>query len=255
MAIKLGYSVTGSGPALVLIHGIGARRAGFDGIVARLKADYTCIAIDLRGHGESPLPDGEFDLEDLVDDIEGVRQHLGIEKIHLAGHSLGGMIGPAYAHKYPEHTLSVTLLSTAAFRKPEDREKLAALGTSLRENGVENLVEVMTQRWFTEEFAAANPSVIERRKTQVLETPEHVFINAFEVYATTEMSPWLHEVTAPALVLTGEFDGGCNPVLNRQIADTLANSKLVILEGMKHAVTLEAPWRVAAEIKTFLANQ
>lgn len=255
MAIKLSYTVTGSGPAIFLIHGIGARRAGFDGIVARLKANYTCIAIDLRGHGESPLPDAEFNLEDLADDIEAVRQELGIEKVHLAGHSLGGMIGPAYARKYPDHTLSVSLLSTAAFRKPEDREKLEALGSSLREKGVGDVVDVMTQRWFTEEFAATNPSIIERRKQQVLDTPEHIFINVFEIYARTEMSPWLHEVKAPTLVLTGEFDGGCNPVLNRQIADALPNAKLVILEGMKHAVTLESPWRVATEIETFLANQ
>ncbi len=72
------------------------------------------------------------------------------------------------------------------------------------------------------------------------------------MYAETEMAPWLHEVTAPALVLTGELDGGCNPRLNRFIADTLPDADLVILEGLKHAILLEAADRVAPHVRDFL---
>ena len=54
--MRSAYSVAGDGPALFLIHGIGARRATFDGMVAGLKDRFTCISYDLRGHGLSPLP-------------------------------------------------------------------------------------------------------------------------------------------------------------------------------------------------------
>ena len=94
MAMDCAYSVAGSGPALFMIHGIGARRATFDGMVAGLKDRFTCITYDLRGHGLSPLPDGRFGLDDLVDDLEALRIRLGIDRAHFAGHSLGGMIGP-----------------------------------------------------------------------------------------------------------------------------------------------------------------
>jgi pimeloyl-ACP methyl ester carboxylesterase len=69
------------------------------------------------------------------------------------------------------------------------------------------------------------------------------------------MSPWLHEVTTPSLVLTGELDGGCNPRLNRLIADALPHSELVILEGLKHAILIEATERVAPPIRDFLLRQ
>ena len=66
------------------------------------------------------------------------------------------------------------------------------------------------------------------------------------------MAPWIHEIEAPSLVLTGENDGGCNPRLNRQIDDALANSKLVILPGYKHSILLEAGALVADHMVRFI---
>ena len=94
------------------------------------------------------------------------------------------------------------------------------------------MLDTLADRWFTERFMAEAPERIAARKRQVVETDRDVFLNVFHIYAETEMSPWLHEVTAPSLVLTGELDGGCNPRLNKQIADALPNSELVILEGL-----------------------
>lgn len=102
MAIHCAYTVTGQGEPLVLIHGIGTRRATFARLVDDLKDRFTCITYDLRGHGESPLPEGRFGLDDLVEDLEALRVRLGIDRAHVAGHSLGGMIGPRYALRYPD---------------------------------------------------------------------------------------------------------------------------------------------------------
>lgn len=254
MAIDCDYTIEGEGPALFLIHGIGARRTGFAKIVDHLKEHFLCISYDLRGHGQSPIPEGRFGLDDLVDDIEALRSKLGIERAHFAGHSLGGMIGPAYARRFPDRVLSLGLLSTAAFRTEDDSAKVKGLGVMLREQGISAVLNTMTARWFTDEFGAARPDIIARRAQQVLDTPPEIFMNVFDIYAGTEMGPWLHEITAPALVITGELDGGCNPRLNRLIADALPNSELVILDGLKHAITLEAPDLVATHMLRFLTK-
>jgi pimeloyl-ACP methyl ester carboxylesterase len=68
------------------------------------------------------------------------------------------------------------------------------------------------------------------------------------------MMPWLHDVDARSLVLTGENDGGCNPRLNRGIAEALPNAEVVILDHVKHAILLEAPDQVAAELKRFMTG-
>src|SRR5688500_16651623 len=177
MAIDCAYSIQGSGPALFLIHGIGARRATFAELVEGLKDRFTCISYDLRGHGDSPVPKERFGLDDLVEDLEALRSRIGVEKAHFAGHSLGGMIGPAYARRFPSRVLSLGLWSTAAFRTEEDSAKVKAVIAAMREKGIKAVLDTLTARWFTDAFAAARPDVVEWRKKQVTDTPTDVFLN------------------------------------------------------------------------------
>ncbi|MDH3389745.1 MAG: alpha/beta hydrolase [Gammaproteobacteria bacterium] len=251
-AVDVSYRVEGQGPALYLVHGIGARKTTWDALIAGLSDRFTCISYDLRGHGGSPMPPTPYSLDDLVDDLEALRAKLGHEKIHVAGHSLGGMIGPAYACAYPERCLSVALLSTAAGRSDEDRAKLRAVGDAMEQNGIAETLATFVSRWFTDAFIEARPDLIEKRLQQVRDTPADVFLSVFWIYATTEMAPWLHQVECPCLVLTGEYDGGCNPRLNRFIHAELPDSRLVILEGLKHALMIEASDRVLPHLRDFL---
>ncbi|MCZ6579201.1 MAG: alpha/beta hydrolase, partial [Gammaproteobacteria bacterium] len=123
-AVEVSYRVEGTGPPLYMVHGIGARKTAWDALIAGLKDEFTCVSYDLRGHGDSPVPPTPYSLDELVEDLEALRSRLGHVQIHVIGHSLGGMIGPAYARAFPERTLSVGLLSTAAGRTEEDRAKL-----------------------------------------------------------------------------------------------------------------------------------
>lgn len=253
--IRSAFSVEGAGPPLFLIHGIGASRRSWDGLVAGLRSEFRCIAYDLRGHGKSPMPAPPYALDDLVDDLEALRAELGIARAHFAGHSLGGMIGPAYARRYPDRVLSLGLYSTAAFRTADDSAKVKGVVAAMREKGVAPVLETLRDRWFTPDFAARRPDVIERRLKQVIDTDKDVFLSVFDIYAETEMAPWLHEITQPCLVLTGENDGGCNPRLNQQIAAVLPNSELVILPVLRHAILLEAADQVVPPVLAFLRKQ
>lgn len=250
--IRSAFSVEGDGEPLFLIHGIGASRASFAGLVPFLRPEYRCISYDLRGHGVSPAPAPPYTLDDLVEDLEALRRELGIEAAHFAGHSLGGMIGPAYARKYPQHVLSLGLYSTAAFRTADDSAKVKGVVAAMRAKGIAQVLEALKDRWFTPEFAALKPEVIARRMQQVIDTDPEVFLSVFDIYAETEMAPWLHEVTQPCLVLTGENDGGCNPRLNSLIAAALPHSELVILPVLRHAILLEAAGKVAPPVLDFL---
>ena len=252
--IDCAYSVEGEGPALFLVHGIGANRNTWRKAVPLLTQHFTVVSYDLRGHGESPKPAERFSLDDLVDDLERVRQLAGFERVHVAGHSLGGMIGPAYACRYPERVISVGLLSTAAFRTQDDSAKVLGVVQSMRDNGIAQVLSTLSDRWFTDEFIDQYPEAVEARLRQVTDMDAEVFLNVFDIYAVTEMSPWLHEVVAPCLVLTGENDGGCNPRLNRQIHSALKNSELVILPHYRHSLLLEAGDVVARHLVRFCSQ-
>ena len=122
--IDCNYSVTGSGPAIFLTHGVGGAEDAWRFIAPKLKDRFTIVTYDLRGHGKSPVSNKDFNLDDLVLDLERVRERTGIEKAHFMGHSLGGMIAPAYARKFPDRVISVGLLSTVAGRSDEDKQKV-----------------------------------------------------------------------------------------------------------------------------------
>lgn len=253
-AIECAHSVEGSGPPLILVHGIGAARDTWRFLMPDLVPHFTVISYDLRGHGASPIPDGDFGLPELVADMEHLRQQVGFAQVHLAGHSLGGMIAPAYARAYPGRVLSLGLLSTAAFRGEEDRRKLFAVIEAMEQKGVANVLETLVHRWYTDEFIAGKPDIVNRRLQQVIETDEAVFLRVFRLYAETEMSPWLHEINVPSLVLTGEHDGGCPPRLNRQIVEALPDAELVVLPELKHSLLLEAGETVARHLVNFITG-
>ena len=254
-SVDCSYSIKGTGPAVFFVHGIGARKTSWDEVCKFLEKDFTCISYDLRGHGDSPKGLLPYSLEDLVDDLETLRQKLNIQKIHIVGHSLGGMIGPAYTKSFPENVISVSLISTAAFRTKEDRNKVQSVLESMQEKGISPILSTLSERWFTDQFINDRLADVEFRLEQVLETDPEVFLDVFRIYAETEMSPWLNKIKHPSLVLTGEYDGGCSPRLNHLIADSLSNSELCILKNYKHSLLIEAPHEVGEKVREFLLNQ
>ncbi len=251
-AIDCAYSVEGEGPPLFLIHGIGAARNTWRKALPILTPHFTVVTYDLRGHGESPMPQQPFGLDELVAYLEAVRERTGFERAHFAGHSLGGMIGPAYARAFPDRVLSLALLSTAAFRTEDDSAKVKGVVQAMRAQSVPEILATLASRWFTDAFIAASPEVVQGRMDQVVGTDAEIFLNVFDIYASTEMAPWLHEIAAPALVLTGENDGGCPPRLNEQITRAMPSAALVVLPEVKHSIMLECGDVVAQHMLSFI---
>ena len=252
--INCSYSIEGKGPALFLIHGIGASRDAWRFVLPELIKKFTVITYDLRGHGSSPVSMDDFNLEDLVEDLELLRHSTGFRSAFFAGHSLGGMIAPAYALKYPAHVKALGLLSTAAGRRTEDKNNVLNLIKLMEEKGISKIIPTLVNRWFTDDFVKKSPEIIQQRLQQVIDTDPNTFFNVFRIYANTEMKSWLHKISVPTLVLTGENDKGCNPRLNKFIANQLINSKLIILPHFKHSILIEAPNLVSKNLINFFTK-
>ena len=252
--MNISFNIIGKGEPIIFIHGIGSRKISWNGIIKELKEKYLCISYDLRGHGESKVVQNTFDLNDLVEDLEELRSYLKIQKVHLVGHSLGGMIAPSYAIKYRERVASVTLLSTAAFRKAEDEQKILNIISKIKGEGIDKVLPDLISRWFTDEFINNNQNIINKRLKQIKSTPLNIFLNVFQIYASTKMDTWLKKIKVPSLVMTGENDLGCSPQINKKIAKALNNSKLIILNNLKHSIILEDPQLVATNLRMFLKS-
>lgn len=252
MAVRTHAVLEGSGPPIVLIHGIGASTDSWAGVAGRLTDRFACLRYDLRGHGQSEVVRGRYELEDYVEDLAALLDERGIEKAHLAGHSLGGVIAQGFALACPERVLSLILVSTAACRTPEEKAAILALARTVESEGAAVIMDRAMERWFTPAFRSAHSEVIERRKRQVLATDAESFANAFRIYAESDLGARLHNIRAPTLILTGEHDVGSNPRIAKVMHERIAGSRLQIFPELRHAVLLEAPELVAAEIARFL---
>ncbi len=250
--IRMRYRIDGAGPDLVLVHGVGAQLESWDGVVARLGGRFRCIAYDLRGHGATDKPAGPYSIDGFAADLAGLMDALGVARCHLAGFSLGGLIGQRFALDYADRLDRLALLSAIAGRTEEERARVAARLEVVESGAPGDHFEKSLPRWFTDGYLRDNPDVIAEARAQNQRNDPQAYAAAYRVLATAEMIDELANIQAPTLVATGAGDLGSTPRMSRVMHERIAGSELHILADLRHSILTEAPDRVSALLADFL---
>jgi len=154
----------GSGPAVVLVHGVGGSRADWEHQVPALATRFRVVCYDMLGHGESIKPPGPYRMDQFVEQINRLLDSLAIERAALVGLSMGGLVARAYALAEPGRTAALVILSSVHARDEAQRAAvLARAERALREGPAANL-EAAFERWFSPAFARAHPEALERMR-------------------------------------------------------------------------------------------
>jgi pimeloyl-ACP methyl ester carboxylesterase len=111
------FRVAGSGPALLLIHGVGDSSTTWETVHAKLAQRFTVIAPDLLGHGESDKPRADYSLAAFANGMRDLLSVLGIDRVTVVGHSLGGGIAMQFAYQYPQFVERIVLVSSGGVTK------------------------------------------------------------------------------------------------------------------------------------------
>ena len=115
--MRLAYSDEGPGPVVVLLHGFPLSNAMWEEQLSGIGSIYRIIAPDLRGHGESPAPEGVYTMDEMADDVVELLDFLSIsERIVLGGLSMGGYVALSLVVRYPERVRGLMLFGTRASR-------------------------------------------------------------------------------------------------------------------------------------------
>lgn len=251
-APTLFYQVEGTGPAVVLIHGVGADGASWDDIAPTLAPHFTVIRLDLRGHGRSGHIDGALALDDFARDVADVLDAAGTAHAHVVGFSLGGMIAQALALDHTPRVDRLVLLSAVAGRTEQERARVQDRLEILRTQGIAAITGAAQDRWFTAGFLARHPDLVRQRMEQLQHNHAPSYAASYTVFSTSDLGDRLHTIRKPTLVATGEHDVGSNTRMARFMQEKIPGAALQILPDLKHSVLVEAPDTIAAMLLKFL---
>jgi 3-oxoadipate enol-lactonase len=224
-------------PVLVLGPSLGTDLGLFDAQVAALADRWRVVRYDLPGHGGSAASEGPYTMADLAEDVLAVLDHLGVERFHYAGVSLGGAIGQWLAIGSAERVLSLAVCASAACFP--NRESYADRAAQARAEGTESLLASREGTWYTQQFAAERPDEAERLLTMLRDTEPEGYAGCCEAISTFDVRPELSRVTAATLVVAGSEDPATPVEIVREIADGIPGARFVEVSGAAHLVNVE----------------
>lgn len=236
-----GSVLHGDAPVLVLSNSLGSDLSMWDAQVGPLSDRFRVVRYDTRGHGRSPVPDGPYSLDDLVDDVVALLDRLGLERAHFAGLSLGGMTGMRLAAREPGRVDRLALLCTAPVMPPASGWTDRA--ATVRADGVGAIAPAVVARWFTEEFRAADPTRVSAYEQMVASTPAEGYAGCCEAIAAMDLvtAGDLQRISAPTLAVAGASDPAAPPARLQEIVDAVPDARLLVVERAAHLANAEQP--------------
>lgn len=237
--IDIRCDIQGDGPWVVLSHSLASDLGLWKPQMAALTRRYRVLRFDTRGHGGSSAPDGPYDFNMLSDDVLGLMDALGVERAHVIGISLGGMIGQHLALDAPERVDRLVLVSTTSGYGPEAQELWAARIEAVRLGGMGPLVAPTLERWFTPPYRAAHPDLMAMIGGQIRLTPAAGYVGCGQAIPTMDTTARLNEIACPTLVIAGAEDAGTPPAMGRKIADNIPGARFELIESAAHLCNVE----------------
>jgi esterase len=251
-------------PVVMMIHGLSGQAHTFDAIANRLAARHHVYCLDVRGRGESEWgpPDG-YHVDNYVDDLEAVREALGLQKFALVGTSMGGIITMNYAPRFPERVTRAVLNDIGPEIDPAGAQRIFAYVGHAPEMFADMKAVL---KYYRENYA---PMVEHLRAEEVEEFARgHVRKNDNGVYVwkmdpavragsrvTPRLEPWdaWRGIRCPALILRGANSDVLADATARKMLEIIPGSRMVTVPGVGHAPVLTEPVAVQA-LETFLAE-
>lgn len=242
--LRLRYEIGGSGPAVLLLHGIGASADDWDFQLPALEPAHTVVRLDLRGHGRSDWRRW-FQIEDLAADATALLDHLALGPAHVIGHSLGGAVALALALAQPDRVRTLTLANTFARWRPagavQGRRAIRRLGLLAR-GRLADLNGFIAEGMFPgDRLAALRAAVHARLNGNVRPDTRAVLWHTLLAIARFDARGRLGRVTTPTLVVIAGRDTTVSPLCSRELVDGIPLAQRLDLPEAGHGLPLEAP--------------
>lgn len=254
-----------NGPPVFLIHGSNASLHTWQPWVQELGDNYRLISFDLPGHGLTGVtPEDDYSVDAMARFTKEIADLFGIDRVTLAGNSMGGAVALKFALDYPQHTQALVLVSSGGMARDESAEDVGGFSLARNETA-RGLMRYVTPRFMiaqTLRGVVADPDnfVTDEMVTRYWELlrmtgSRDATIKRFSAYATrSPMEPLLPAIRAPALILWGTQDRLIPVTQGIHMAKILRGSSIKAYSHAGHLAHEEIPKETAADTRAFLEN-
>lgn len=250
------YRRSGSGPTIILLHGLGMQNAVWQPQIDTLQNDFDVVTFDMLGHGQSSLPPEKPLLSDYADQVLSVMDALNIPSAHLAGHSMGALIGLEFALTHPDRLRSISALNGVYCRPPHLQDTAEARALELEAQGGMTSPDETLKRWFGDPIPPefAEPAAMCRRF--LLSVNPVGYMRTYRLFVENDRrhEGRLNHLTVPALFMTSENDPHSTPQMSRTMAAAAPDSRCIVMLKERHMMTLTAPAVVTQHLISFVRD-
>jgi 3-oxoadipate enol-lactonase len=249
-AARISFTEHGSGPTLLLVHGLMITGEMFEPVIEHFAARHRVIVPDLRGHGRSRGLPPPYTASQLAADLSNLLDHLGIDSVAVLGYSHGGAIAQQLALDHPKRCSRLVLACTYAFNMATFREKLEGRLVPLlvRGLGMRRFAKFVVSQGLKQLAEERADWVIDRMADQDC----RLMVRAWRAAMTFDSRPRLAEIKCPTLVVAASNDEAVPMHHAKMLHDGIAGSQLVIIDGADHTLIWADPNELTRVVDKFL---
>ena len=217
-------------PWLVLSNSLGADVSMWTPQIEAFAKQYRVVRYDTRGHGHSDAPQGPYTIDQLIGDVIGLMDHLGIERTHYCGLSMGGLTGIGLAARYPQRFSRVVLSNTAALIG-SDAVWTPRAAKAREAGGMAALTDAVIARWFTAPFIEREQLALANIRDVFRHTSGDGYASNCEAIRDADLRDEAKTIALPVLVIAGTHDFSTTAEQGRELAAYIDGSRYVELDA------------------------
>ncbi len=251
---EIAYYDEGKGLPVVLVHGFAGGKSYWDEVIPGLAGNYRVVAFDLPGHGESGMAKDRYPIEDMASAAKELLDKLGLEKVAMFGHSLGGYITLAFAELYPKYLNGFSLIHSTA--SPDTEEAKAAREQNARkvqEEGPGEFIEGLSKKLFSPDNLDVNSKEVDEVVKIGMQATVDGLVSALKAMKERPDRTYiLKETELPVLLIAGEQDQIVPP--EKTFTVTKQGVDQHVIKGAGHMSMYEKPDELVKLIYHFLSK-
>lgn len=246
----------GSGAPVLFIHGVGMNAAIWQPQFERMVGRFDVIAIDMLGHGGSPLPPQAPELTDYAWQAVRLLDHLGLESVSVVGHSMGALVAQELALLAPQRVGRIVSLNAVFRRPPELAEAVRERAAALTGRGDAAGAAQTIARWFGDPVPAELMVAAGKTAAALSEVDPEGYARTYRLFARADSdhADRLRTLAVPALFMTGSQDRNSSPAMSAAMARLAPQGRCTVLSSQRHMMAVAAPDLTTRHITDFLGE-